>query len=586
MSGGIGEVWIRHLLDGGYHHLPKENERAYPPNVQPLGVRHLQHWSDTAGKREFKSKGVPDVWHQCRGWPSGGMANLGVSISGQLSAQAPHELILDQNTNSLISGQSKKSSGSYHLSRPSYHNQKVEVMKTHTLVEMARIGEEASTPKGDVQQQNSLRPWFYNTLNGLQTALRFQVQLFTSCSHRMLANALGISSDLIGSCVPAGSLDKERISSKDLRMFLDMGYFTSALNFTYNLKNGLNNVKVLIKSLDLLERKILSFADVQEAKMAFSVYENLDQRGVTAETCTLMKVIKMCGFAISPQKLAMHLKQSRHSYTEEGRLQLYEFLDLLTLCEPRSNFIIKDDRVGHIDKTNRGTYQLNDMRSFMVTPDEKLARHLNWRFQHVDSWRLPKGTSKTKNDDRSNYQQSTSLNGTRPQLLRCRSMASVEEPTEESWTLLTPVPHLRCHCYTPKRIKPILSEGDLQDTQNNIEEVLYQMETLDERSRWDLNWKMDYYLPGPREHVPLRHKSAVTQAPLSITKKSRKVDVFERLSAPRRRFPSPCHAVTCDAFRLGIGNKAQTETQGHKTIAFPAEKHQHKLKGQLGQMDK
>ncbi|MEE6521930.1 hypothetical protein FKM82_020289 [Ascaphus truei] len=53
--------------------------------------------------------------------------------------------------------------------------------------------------------------------------------------------------------------------------------------------------------------------------------------------------------------------------------------------------------------------------------------------------------------------------------------------------------------------------------------------------------------------------SVVTHSPKSVTRKSRKADVFERLSAPRRRMPSPCHAIVCDAFKLGITNKTQRE---------------------------
>uniref|UniRef100_A0A8C5ME63 Uncharacterized protein n=1 Tax=Leptobrachium leishanense TaxID=445787 RepID=A0A8C5ME63_9ANUR len=367
---------------------------------------------------------------------------------------------------------------------------------------------------------------------------------------RMLAAALGFSNDAMKKCIPAEALDNGRLSSKDLRKLFDMGCFTSVLDFTSNLKNGLYNVKVFMRCLDLLERKILSFADIQKAKMAFSAYEHLDQRGVRAETRTILNAMKMCGFAISPQKLSMHLR-NRSNYVEEGRVQLYEFLDLLACCEPMKHFVIKEERVGSTDKTSRGMYQMNDMRSLVVTPDEKLERHLNWRFQHVDSWQLPLERSGTKDDVQSKQRQT----GKRQQPPRTKSGASSSETAEETWTLLTPVPHIKCHCYTPTKITPILSEDELQDTQNDIDALLYQMATLGERSRWELNWKLDYYLPGYRQQqAPLRHKPAATQAPRSITKKSCKADVFERLSAPRRRIPSPCHAMTCNALKLGISN--------------------------------
>ncbi|OCT61284.1 hypothetical protein XELAEV_18047308mg [Xenopus laevis] len=380
----------------------------------------------------------------------------------------------------------------------------------------------------------------------------------------MLATALGFPYGSLDSCVPPEFLHKERISSQALRQLLDKGYFTTILHFSYNMKSGLCNAKVITKCLDLLERRVFSFADIQEAKVAFTAYENVDQRGVRAEPHTLLKAIKMCGFVMSPQKLSDYLKKKRLNFVEKGRLQLYEFLDLLTLCEPRSLFSIKEERVGSTDKTRRGIYKLDDMRPFMVTPDEKIARHLDQRFQKIDSWQLPEDTMRLSKLQCLNPTQLTgALNGTRPQPLQCKSKASLTNLTEESWTLLTPVPHVKCHCYTPKKVEPILDETNKQETQNDIEDLLYHMETLDEKSRWEFNWKLDYYLPGYRESVSTKKKSDVTEVVKCITKKRNTADVFRRLSSPRRRLPSPCHAMSCDAYRLGISSGTVGKTPQH-----------------------
>ncbi|KAG9477520.1 hypothetical protein GDO78_002754 [Eleutherodactylus coqui] len=201
---------------------------------------------------------------------------------------------------------------------------------------------------------------------------------------------------------------------------------------------------------------------------------------------------------------------------------------------------------------------MNDMRAFMLTPDEKLERHLNRRFQHVDSWMPPQETHATSQPFSSRrYQQTENFNGTRPQPPQRRIATSSEEATDEPWTLVTPVPQLRCHCYRPRRKKPIQTEQDIQETESNIEELLYQMEVLGEKTRWDLDWKLDYYLPGYRGRSATRYIPADPQLPRSMKKKVCKDDVFKRLSAPRQRTPSPCHAISCDAFKLGIADKMQ-----------------------------
>ncbi|KAM3916924.1 uncharacterized protein RB166_016092 [Leptodactylus fuscus] len=377
---------------------------------------------------------------------------------------------------------------------------------------------------------------------------------------RMLAAALGFPSNSLESCLPLGSLHKGTLNSKELHRLLDLGYFTSALHFTFNLKSGFYNVKLILRCLDLLDRSALSFAAIQEAKVAFTAYEHFDQKGVKAETSMLLKTIKMSGFAVSPQKLSMYMSQKIPSFVEPERVQLYEFLDLLTICEPRKKFAILDERVPSTDKTGRGLYQMDDMRAFMLTPDEKLERHLNRRFQHIDSWMLPQETRATSQDLSSRKCQLTeNLNGTRPQPPQSRIEYSDEGSKDEPWTIVTPVPQLRCHCYTPRQEKPILTDKDIQKTKNNIEELRYEMETLGERTRWDRNWKLDYYLPGYRERSATRCVPADPQPPKSIKKKMCRDDVFKRLSAPGKRMPSPCHAMSCDAFKLGINNKMHRE---------------------------
>ncbi|XP_075687308.1 uncharacterized protein LOC142656299 [Rhinoderma darwinii] len=336
---------------------------------------------------------------------------------------------------------------------------------------------------------------------------------------RMLAAALGFPSNSLESCLPPESLHKGTINSKELHRLLDLGYFTPALHFTFNMKSGLYNVKLILKCLDVLDRSALSFAGIQEAKVAFTAYEHLDQKGVKAETSMLLKAIKMCGFAVSPQKLSMYMRQKRQRFVEPGRVQLYEFLDLLAICEPRNTFSFLEERVPSTDKTGSGLYQMDDMRRFMLTPDEKLARHLNRRFQHIDSWMLPQETMATSQPlSFRKYQQTEHLNGSRPQPPQSRIESSDVRAIDEPWTLLTPVPQLRCHCHTPKRDKTILTEQDIQKTQSNIEELLYQMETLGERTRWDLNWKLDYYLPGYREHSATRYIPADPQPPKTLKK--------------------------------------------------------------------
>ncbi|XP_069472015.1 uncharacterized protein [Ambystoma mexicanum] len=338
-----------------------------------------------------------------------------------------------------------------------------------------------------------------------------------------------------------------------------MGYFTAPLHFSFGMKSGIYNVKVIAKCLDLLDSSSLSFTGIREANLAFSAYEHLDQKGIKADRHTLMRALKMCGMAIAPQKLSVHLMQRRGNGAEAGRMQLYEFLDLLVLCEPRESIFLHEARVSSTAKTPRQVYELDDMRSLLVTPDEKLALHLNQQHKMNEQWLFPREAVQLKKSPTSHLaSMRTPLKEARrpSQQAGALSARTKDDERQEKWTLVTPVPHLTCHCYTPKKVTLLLSEEDIETTRREREDLQYQMETLAERAVWELNWKMDYYMPGYRERAASRPKAATPPEPKPpARRKPPGPDVFKRLSAPRRRCPSPCNAKLCDAYKQGIAPK-------------------------------
>ncbi|XP_078539837.1 uncharacterized protein LOC144824675 isoform X2 [Lissotriton helveticus] len=328
---------------------------------------------------------------------------------------------------------------------------------------------------------------------------------------RVLSTSLGLPCSLLVDCVPTEIVNRDPwISTKDLLRLLDMGYFTAPLHFTFCMKSGIYNVKVIAKCLDLLDSRSLSFNAIREANLAFSAYEHMDQKGIKTDRHTLTRCLKMCGMAVSAQQLSVYLTQTKNSRAEVGRLQLYEFLDLLVLCEPRDMMLPQDGRVSSTAKTPRDVYELDDMRSLLVTPDEKLALQLNQRFQQHERWMFPRGNEKLSSTP---ILHTENMRKYVKEAWRTSLQAGAVSPhasndkSHEKWTLVTPVPHLTCRCYTPKQITPILSEEDLEATQREKDNLQYEIETLAERSAWQLNWKMDYFIPGYRQRTASRPKS-------------------------------------------------------------------------------
>ncbi|XP_051787236.1 uncharacterized protein LOC127529027 [Erpetoichthys calabaricus] len=205
---------------------------------------------------------------------------------------------------------------------------------------------------------------------------------YTWLELRMLLTALDIPSELIIDCIPVELAKRTSgISTKDLLRLINLDYFTTSLNFSYNLKSGLYNVEVLKKCIYLQGCRFLSTDDIKMANLAFTTYEQMDQKGMKINLHTLMRAFKMCGWTIAPLKLAHRIKHLKESFTERGRIQLYEFLDLLPLCEALNGISCHEHRVGPTEVTLRKIYKLDDVNALSWTDDERIAKYLNECFR-------------------------------------------------------------------------------------------------------------------------------------------------------------------------------------------------------------
>ncbi|XP_051877885.1 uncharacterized protein LOC127573564 isoform X2 [Pristis pectinata] len=69
----------------------------------------------------------------------------------------------------------------------------------------------------------------------------------------------------------------------------------------------------------------------------------------------------------------------------------------------------------------------------------------------------------------------------------------------DDWVWVVAVPPLKLGSDTVRSLPPIFSAEDLEEVQKKKEDLEYQMNTVKERAKLELNWKIDYHLPGYRE---------------------------------------------------------------------------------------
>ncbi|XP_022781767.1 uncharacterized protein LOC111322836 isoform X2 [Stylophora pistillata] len=216
---------------------------------------------------------------------------------------------------------------------------------------------------------------------------------------RCLAKALGFRKDLFHKNVSHESeKDKSNgLSTKSISNMLDIKCLHGDIHRTYNMHDALYNSRVIEKAVEMLSKRYLSFQELREVRVAFQLYEHEDMLGLVTDEHTLLRTLKICGRAVSPVKLKQHIKHMKRQVAD--RIMLYEFLDLLLLCERDTEVQLQPlPLVTGVDKNN--LYKLCDFQAVLCTEDEKRIRHLDTLYEQgsfrssmshnkdVPSWRL------------------------------------------------------------------------------------------------------------------------------------------------------------------------------------------------------
>ncbi|XP_072047808.1 uncharacterized protein [Amphiura filiformis] len=200
-----------------------------------------------------------------------------------------------------------------------------------------------------------------------------------------LSRALGFQPDTIQKCIPDEITETEEgISFKIVQKLIDLKYFNDALDVSINMHSADYNINSILKSLKLLNHRLLSFAELHDVRVAFQVYEAGDMRGMMIDQHILIRTLKLCGRTIAPLKLMHRVKHMQEDFDEPGRIQLYEFLDLIVLCEQAGDIDVPESKRGPLDKTWRKLFELDDFKHVCATNDEKLLNHLNHEFRNTE----------------------------------------------------------------------------------------------------------------------------------------------------------------------------------------------------------
>ncbi|XP_069790071.1 uncharacterized protein [Narcine bancroftii] len=381
-----------------------------------------------------------------------------------------------------------------------------------------------------------------------------QLGVWTPTKLRLLATALGYPRDLLVDCILPDMRKKQRINSEDLQRNLDLGHFSTALNLTWNMKNADYNVAVIKKCIQLLDNGIISFNEILNVRLTFFTYEQPYENGIEIDQDILMKALKMCSRVVAPEKLMHRIKHWKSTYAVKERIQFYEFMDLLLLTESVDNVFIKEEEFQTAEKTSSDLTKLVVIESLGGTRYERLMKHLDKQFYQEER---NYGTTTTESKMLTecpllvgNKQQAvmfqkkahqwlkTTLNKCPEQqklgkgrhhflpLANCQKLNGSSEMTQGSsspsksvvcgakdwtekqweqeknmddWVWVASVPPLKLGTHTAQSLSPVCSVEELEEIQKKKEELEYQINTVKERAKLELNRKMDFHRPVYRE---------------------------------------------------------------------------------------
>lgn len=179
----------------------------------------------------------------------------------------------------------------------------------------------------------------YNIIIVLIMATNFEAEFpkqkgwYTLSELKYLSNSLGFDSSVFTKVIFSETkcLGTKGLSEKKFIEMLNLKLFDKYLDCTFNNKSAKYNVKTIKKALQLLRHRLVGFPELCQARMTYFLYENDDQLGMDADSGTILKALKLCDRMMSPVQLDKYLIDMSLSVQTPCRLQLFEFLELMSL---------------------------------------------------------------------------------------------------------------------------------------------------------------------------------------------------------------------------------------------------------------
>ena len=219
---------------------------------------------------------------------------------------------------------------------------------------------------------------------------------YSSLELQHLATSLGFPSSLFlngfDNCptlrVQHGRLAAGKyVSEKDVVHLLDSKILHPKLEKVFSKYSAKYNAKLVKRAMSILRHRALTFREISDARVAFELYACEDDSGMSAHIQTVQLALKMLERVMSSLRLDAEIKKYQLHSDAPSRFQLYEFLDLVAMCEKGEAVEVQmklcsmaslesaDDSGSDADLT------LPDFDQILMTTDQKVMQYLDEKYR-------------------------------------------------------------------------------------------------------------------------------------------------------------------------------------------------------------
>ncbi|KAH3886133.1 hypothetical protein DPMN_010134, partial [Dreissena polymorpha] len=224
-------------------------------------------------------------------------------------------------------------------------------------------------------------------LRNVFMAVAMDLPDFLSPYQRCLSRAVGFPVGLFREHVSYEiHTDENGMSLQEVYKMLDYKLLYDALHFTQNMHTAEWNMCVIRRAATILDHHALTYTDLYNIRLGYEAYEAPDMKGMVIDQHKMMRALKMCNLMISPLKLMHRIKHSRDRFDEPGRVQLYEFIDLMLWAEVYQSYV--PEKGYALFEMENELFKLVDFDKLLAHHDEKQASRLDARYLK-EEWEFP-----------------------------------------------------------------------------------------------------------------------------------------------------------------------------------------------------